>query len=155
MNVHGLCGHNISCDLQMEHLNRLIKTAATGLGANKSEKAIIRTGECVATILEKYDDQAGLAEQSGKHSGKSKTKDLNLILEELIACKVFDRSSTKQHKSFSALKTNLIRQLAEKDTKEWIVNYFCRNALYQHETLKTWMKMEIMNMKTCMDEAKH
>ena len=32
-------GRNISCDLHMEHLNRLAKTAVDGLGANKTERA--------------------------------------------------------------------------------------------------------------------
>ena len=136
VNVHGLCGRNVSCDLHMEHMNRLVKTAIQGLGANKSEKAIIRTGKCVgsfSTILEKYDGEAGLTEHSGKHS--KNMKDLSLILKELMECKVFDPSSTKRHKSFPALKKNLIRTLDEKDTKEWIVNCFCRNALHQNETL--------------------
>ena len=40
-NTHGLPGHNVSCDLHLEHLNRLVKTAIEGLGANKSDKAIM------------------------------------------------------------------------------------------------------------------
>ncbi len=38
INSHGLPGHNISCDLHMEHLNRVAKTAIERLGSNKSEK---------------------------------------------------------------------------------------------------------------------
>ena len=42
INTHGSAGHNISCDLHMEHLNKLAKVAVDGLGVNKSEKAITR-----------------------------------------------------------------------------------------------------------------
>ena len=47
VNTTGLPGHNISCDLHMEHLNREAKTAIKGLGANKSQKAILRTGRAI------------------------------------------------------------------------------------------------------------
>ena len=36
VNTHGLPGHNISCDLHMEHLNRVAKVAIQGLGPNES-----------------------------------------------------------------------------------------------------------------------
>ena len=32
-NVHGLPGHNISCDLHIEHLSKLVKVSIEGLGA--------------------------------------------------------------------------------------------------------------------------
>ena len=38
INIHGLPGHNISCDLHMEHINRLVKEAIDGLGASKSKR---------------------------------------------------------------------------------------------------------------------
>ena len=50
VNTHGLVGHNISCDLHMEHLNRLVKDAITGLGANKTTKAIDIVGKAIGTI---------------------------------------------------------------------------------------------------------
>ena len=50
VNVHGLPGHNISCDLHMEHLNRLVKGAIEGLGANKSKKAMMRVGKAIGLI---------------------------------------------------------------------------------------------------------
>ena len=48
INTHGHAGHNISCDLHIEHMNRVAKTAIEGLGANKSEKAITRVGKLSA-----------------------------------------------------------------------------------------------------------
>ena len=40
INTYGnLPGYNISCDLHMEHLNRIVKMSIDGLGAKKTEKA--------------------------------------------------------------------------------------------------------------------
>ena len=41
VNVRGWTGHNISCDLHMEHLNRVCKMAVRSLGANLTPKAIV------------------------------------------------------------------------------------------------------------------
>lgn len=47
INTHGQPGRNISCDLFMEHLNKVVKVAIEGLGANQTEKAIVRVGKSV------------------------------------------------------------------------------------------------------------
>ena len=83
INVHGLPGHNISADLQMEHLNRLVKIAIEGLGANKSENAIKRTAKAVGVLskaLESYDAALGIRSTSGKHSKKVLIRDANKII---------------------------------------------------------------------------
>ena len=49
--MHGLPGHCISCDLHMEHMNRVVKTSVEGLGPNKSKKVITRVGECLPLQL--------------------------------------------------------------------------------------------------------
>ena len=50
VNMHDLKGHNISCDLHMEHMNRQIQTVVGGLGANKTPKAIIRVGKAIGVL---------------------------------------------------------------------------------------------------------
>ena len=51
VNVHGFPGHNISRDLHMEHLNRLVKTAINGLGANKSQSWKSYWHDCICDSL--------------------------------------------------------------------------------------------------------
>ncbi len=46
INYVSLPGHNVPCDLHLEHLNRLCKDLIKGLGANKTEKSITRIGKC-------------------------------------------------------------------------------------------------------------
>ena len=50
---------NIPHDLFMEHLNRVVKDAVNGLGANKTPKALVRVGKFVGTldeVLRKFDE---------------------------------------------------------------------------------------------------
>ena len=125
INTHGLPGHNISCDLHMEHLNRQVKTAIEGLGANKSEKAITRVGRAIGVLITALHscDKFGVLEPSGKHSNKMKRRDLEAIVKQLLESAVFDKSH-KKHKSFLTMKTNLIRTLKEKEVKEWMIERF-------------------------------
>ena len=125
INVHGQLGRNISCDLHMEHLNRIIKSSIEGLGSNKSEKAIVRAGKCVGKfmkVLTAYDKQAGLLNKGGDHSEKSYMKDLHQIIDQLCKSNVLN---TCTHKSFSKLKPNLIRTLSETELKGWILDNVC------------------------------
>ncbi len=95
----------------MEHMNRVVKTVISGLGANKTEKAIIRAVKSVgllSDILAAYADEAGVSLISGKHAEKSVVKDLHLIVEQLMESDVFENGS-HTHKSFSNLKPNIIR----------------------------------------------
>ena len=126
VNVHGLPGHNISCDLHMEHLNRLIKTAIEGLGANKSKKAITRAGKAVGSlrsVLDSFDREIDVPTPSGKHSEESRQKDLNKICEQLLLQNyIFDKKTKKCHKSFASIKKNVIKKMNEKEIKQWMVD---------------------------------
>ena len=80
VNMHGLPGHNVSADLNMEHLNNEIKVAIEGLGANKSEKAIKRAAEAVGAVskvLNSYDSALQVKKPSGKHSDQNILKDVD------------------------------------------------------------------------------
>ena len=41
----------MSCDLHMENLNRFVKTAIDGLGANMTEKAVSRALKAISCAL--------------------------------------------------------------------------------------------------------
>ena len=110
---------NISCDLHMEHLNRVVKTAIEGLGANKTEKAVQRVGKCVGKfikIMDAYDEQAGVANVSGTHNKKSFFNDMHEAIKQLLGANIFDTSTS--HNSFLKFKPNVIKSLSQKDLKE-------------------------------------
>ena len=130
INVHGLPAHNISCDLQMEHLNRLAKTAIEGLGANKFETAIMRVGKNIGTVdsaMENFDNEHHVPSISGSHSKKSSEKDLLKIVQLLQAERVMKIIPRRKHNSFKKLKPNLIQTLKEDKLKEWIID--CLNMM--------------------------
>lgn len=127
INVHGLPGHNISCDLHMEHLNRVAKIAIEGLGANKSQKAIQRIGKAIGTVslsLENFDTISNVPAESGAHTTRSSEKDLLKIIKQLAKTKVFSTIPERRHKSFANMKTNLIRSLSELDLKKWMTDHY-------------------------------
>ena len=94
MNVHGHPGKNISANLLMEHLNRLVKEAIKNLGANKTEKSISRIGRAIgtiATLLYQYDHENNVTTLLGAHHIATSEKDRNNIFSELVRAKVFNK----------------------------------------------------------------
>ncbi len=70
VNMHGRIGKNIPNDLHCEHLNRLVKTAIRGVGANKTQKSITRIARAlgtVAPILDRFDDDNGVTKPGSVH----------------------------------------------------------------------------------------
>ena len=125
VNVHGLPGHNISADLHMEHLNKVVKVAIEGLGANKSDNGIKRAAKAIGAlslVLDSYDSALNVKKPSGKHSDKNVLKDVAKITTQLLECDVFMKSTTKTHLSFLHMKRNLIKTLQEQPLKDWMVH---------------------------------
>jgi hypothetical protein len=54
------------------------------LGANKTEKAIVRVGKSVGNYMDSFDNQAGVATVSGEHSEQSLSNDLQEIVKQLL-----------------------------------------------------------------------
>ncbi len=127
INVRGLPGHNISCDLHMEHLNRLVKVSIEGLGANKSEKSIKRVAKAMGVLTKatnSFDCEVGIVSTSGKHSEKSQLKDLKTIIQQLVECDPFKSGAQRPLRSFPNLQRNVFKTLDEKKVKEWMVERF-------------------------------
>ena len=114
INVHGLPGKNIPCDLFLEHLNRICKQAVETLGSNFSEKALERVGRCVGILdglLDQFDRDLSISEISGSHSIASSDKDKRIIIKELIEAEVFSFHQNRVHASFKAVKINIVSSL--------------------------------------------
>lgn len=123
INTHGLPGRNISCDLYMEHLNRLLKDAIKALGANKTPKAIDRVSKCIAPLdelLERFDTIHNYSPQSDCHKNPSATKDITIMLEQLRKADVFHSTHGRKHHAFSNFSNNPVISLKQKDVSEWM-----------------------------------
>ena len=132
VNTHGLPGHNISCDLHMEHINRVAKVAIQGLGPNKSKKAIERVGKAIGTItssLDKFDSTNNVPAESGQHSTRSSDNDLLKVVSQLVKSGVFKVRPGRKHKSFPNIQTNYISTLSEKRLKQWMLDHYATLTL--------------------------
>ena len=129
VNTQGKPGKNIPCDLHVEHMNRIVKNAVRGLGANKSEKTIIRTGKCVDTIaklLTKFDEDQGVKSTSNYHSTASEAQDLELLLNELgTHINPFMQIPNRHHNNIKVPKTTLLQQVDPEKFSSWLDQKWC------------------------------
>ena len=109
INTRGGKGHNIPCDLHMEHLNRVLKDGIKGLGANKTEKAITRLGKCISSfdqILSNFDESLEVHHSADFHTVASLEKDITLVVNELTKqVQPFSFSKGRSHKSVRVKKS--------------------------------------------------
>ena len=126
VNSRGGAGRNISCDLHMEHLNRALKTAMSGLGANVTKGSIARASKCLKVVTDvatNFDDAAGVPFVSEKHSEASYKHDLKLIVEELNKrSQVFHYKPKRHHTSFRKLNRSIFK-LNKKKLKSWFKHH--------------------------------
>ena len=114
INTHGLPGKNISCELHMEHLNRLLKEAIKALGANKTTNAINRLGRCIAPlsdVLDRFDTVHNTEAQKSSHKIPKADKDLITLIKELLKAEVFNNKPGRKHRSFSHFTNNPMSSL--------------------------------------------
>ena len=132
VNYVGLPGHNVPCDMHLEHMNRLCKEMIKGLGANKTEESIIRIGKCqgpVKTILENFDKVNNVQVGSGSHSYKNDEKDGVAIIKHLLKSKVFHFLGERKHKAFKSLKTPITKAIKQKNLEKWMTDRLEHYAL--------------------------
>ena len=69
MNTTGLSGHNIPCDLHMEHLNRRLKKIIHSMGANVRPSAIVKAGKALGpghSICQAFEEQTSHYRQNNR-----------------------------------------------------------------------------------------
>ena len=76
LNTHGQPSKNIPCALHLEHLNRALKTAICGLGANVIPRAVERAGKCICeavTLCHRFYSMCGVRPVGSSHSAASQS----------------------------------------------------------------------------------
>lgn len=110
VNTSGRPGRNIPVDLHNEHLNRALKTAVAGIGANIAPKTILQCGRSLKGLMDVediFDKEHGIHQVSTKHTCSSVVKDEDAILEELQQkSHVFDYIPGRVHHTFSSIDPN-------------------------------------------------
>ena len=127
ISTHASPGHNIPEDLHQEHLNRVIKDAIRGLGANKTEVAIVRAGKALGTlepVLRQFDAENKVKKPSGAHKPPSAEKDGQQIIEQLLKTDIFSEKllpNPRYHTSFPKPKDFL--HSLDKKFMEWMIKH--------------------------------
>lgn len=125
INVHGVKGKNIPCDLHMEHLNRVCKNAVYGLQANKTPDAIVRIGKSLGPlmdILQEFDDLVDVKAPSGAHHRPGIIKERDMIIKVLQEAAVFRQLGSRKHESFPKVKV-LLHSLESDSLMTWIMGH--------------------------------
>ena len=123
VNIHGHQGKNVSMDLHMEHLNKECKSAIAGLGANVTEGAVKRVGKCLGEMMKvctNFDEKTGVRHESGHHTTRSKQKDRDKLIQQLIQSKVFEKHVGRKHRSFPKFKQNVMHKLKREKLQNWM-----------------------------------
>ena len=122
INTSGKPGENKSCDIHMEHINRVVKTAIGGLSSNVTPKSISRIGRCAGVLLRvcnQFDSVSAVIQRSGKHGGADWAKDIAKIMEQLHEVKVFEHIPGRMHASFPQVKKSLSSRFNVENFKTW------------------------------------
>ena len=111
INVSGKPGHNIACDLHLEHINCACKFAIAGLGANTTPQAITRVGKCIGPLMKictHFDEVFGLHTLSSAHPMPDISKDVKRVVKELTeTSSVFKLEKGRYHTCFKSVRCSL------------------------------------------------
>ena len=122
INTIGRPGHNIPCDLHMEHLNRRLKIMMcnVNLGVNKFQGRIAKSLGVVHKICSRFSDESGVPTSKGHHTLPSFGKDLEMVMRELQSEEVFSVKDGRHLTSF--MKPPLLKTMKWNNIKDWVKN---------------------------------
>ena len=126
INVHGVRGRNIPCDLHLEHLNRVCKNAISDLGVNKTEKAIKRVGNVLGTlypVLQQFDSDNLIRDTSGTHHMPTSEKDRDRIIHELQQTNVFSSIPNRTHHQSFPNPRHVLHHSDHETLHQWIMEH--------------------------------
>lgn len=115
-------GKNKSCDIHIEHLNRVVKAAIGGLSSNVTPKSIPRIGKYAGVLImvcNQFDSVSAVVQRSGKHGGASWTKDVTKIAEQLNKVKVFHQIPGRNHTLFPEVRKSLSSRFKIEKFRTW------------------------------------
>lgn len=116
-------GGNISLDLNLEFLNRVVKEVLKKLGPNANKKSIDRICRSMTTsmaLMENFDTAVEMYKCSGEHVAKSSSKDLQAIVNELLHQQALVKVPGRSYHFYSDFKSSLLAGLDLQKMFNWI-----------------------------------
>ena len=112
INYVGGIGNNIPLDLHMEHLNLMLKQLTRNCGGHLTERTIQRNArslQIISTIMKGIHEDCKKVIPSGHHGAKDPKSAVEIIVNDLIAGKVFQHQpGRKGYNSFKNFKSDVI-----------------------------------------------
>lgn len=103
VNLTGKKGCNKAADLQKENEVCVLKELIRGLGANKTEKAIVtisKAAPVVQKIVDNFDRMLNIKDKKTHHSKKSFKGDVHVLLKEIIPLQIWTTQRDRRLTSF-------------------------------------------------------
>ena len=127
INSKGKLGGNIPLDLFMEHLLLLLKRLGKLMGANVTDASLQRAAQSVVPLNKVMDSiyhDCSKVRRSGHHGNKDPEEAVNIIVNDLLKGKVFEKSpGRKGYQSFPNFKSNLL-DIDYRDFFQWAKDRF-------------------------------
>jgi hypothetical protein len=118
----GYC-NNVPLDLDLEHDNNYIKVACKKLGRNLTSKAVTRichSCKVAREVIEKFDLESKIRKMSGKHVHKSESKDIEILVGDLVKHDAFTETPGRKYNKFSKFPRSHIRDIDMSSLYKWI-----------------------------------
>lgn len=131
INTHGKAGHNVPCDLHMEHLNRQLKKCIRSAGSNIYPTAIQRVAKSlgpVSHICSQFENEISLSANKDYHTYPSFKKDLNAILQVLNTEQMFRDDNNQNHSTYN--KRPLLHSIDWTKIEEWVKSKLINTCMY-------------------------
>ena len=120
-------GGNIPLDLQMEQMNKIVKTMWKALGANLNEESaeqIANTIEPVELILDAVDNDSDRKQSIGYRSSTKQEDAVSQITKDLMQIKAFHYQQGRLgHPSFLDFNASLLMKLDYRDFHGWMKDH--------------------------------
>jgi len=125
INTHtnGKPGHNIPCDLYLEHVNRVLKECIHHLHANKTDSAISRVSQSMGSVdnIMRHFDQQHFIHRADFHSACSSANDRDMIIKEIRdKAQVFKHIPGRFHRAFPKFICNPLKKVQKKELVTWL-----------------------------------
>lgn len=128
VNKKGKPGKNKAADMQQENNIKLVKHVIRGLGAGKSDKAMLRVSKAAPVISELVTELEGnlSKKQKDRHSKKSMTEDIALLGDKIRTLRPFKIQEGRPMNRFEKVHSNIIGGVSKEKLKEFIIRHSCR-----------------------------
>lgn len=137
VNNQGKSDTNMPVDLDVEHLNKPLKTdlkTYRGDITDPSVQRLSRTVEDTEKIVRNFDKQNDVKRPSGTHRAASFDDDINILVQYMNEKKVFGHIPGRQHTHIRKISADVLATLDMKDIHAWLkscISGFCNKHYYK------------------------